>query len=710
MPRRIHAAALLAAALALAPGAARAGLAESWYLARGRANLRIANYAAAAEAYRKALAENPRSREASRGVCRALLGNGSTDLAVAELDRHLARFPDDAELAFEQARILSWSRYAYRARDAARYLRMGLAVKDDPARRRDLARLLARDRATAGEALAEYDRLLAAAPRDAALRAERLALLLWDPARAPEAIAALRERLAEAPRDDEAARHLARLLAADARTAPEACQRYEALLARHPADADLRLGHARALVRAGRRAEARAAYDRALAARPSPEVRLERAELLASDPATRDAAVADYQAVLKATPGSRRARLGLARALGARKETAPGAIQAYQAVLASTPRDGEAHRGLALAYAWSGDADRALAHGALAERYGPRRADVADTTRALRRGREPAAGGGARLLAQPGGAFALATAGGFVRGEAEPTPFTSSDVVAGWASHRGGGDAAAEGGFVRVGAGWRPSPRVALRLEGGWDGARLGGQGGAGLLRVVVRGDQTSVAGEAYRSARHDSFRAFAGERIGGEVVGAASEQGLAVRLTFAPGAARPVADEEAPSPATRLALGGSAGAVVAPGLDPVWVAGASARLDRRVGEPGRLAVWVGLAGRATHHARDVSGLGDPVDAGAPRLFSPPLQLDASPRLGLVLDRGLAGGLRLDAGPALQLVTGPRGAVRAGGDLSLTAWRRVGDRLRLGVEGSAERLASAYTRVAASATAEVLWP
>src|SRR5512138_2540993 len=243
-------AALVAAALAAAAPAA-AGVAESWYVARARANARIGNHAAAIEAWARALEENPGSREASRGLGLARLRNGETDRAVAEFDRHLARFPDDAELAFEQARLLQWSRYAYRARDAVRYLEMGLAVRDDPARRLDLARLLGRDRATLDRALAEYDRLLARAPGDRTLRDERLKLLLWDPRRRAEAIRELERRETERPDDEAARRELARMLADDPARAAEAATRYEALLARHPADPDLLAGRARALSRAG---------------------------------------------------------------------------------------------------------------------------------------------------------------------------------------------------------------------------------------------------------------------------------------------------------------------------------------------------------------------------------------------------------------------------------------------------------------------------
>ncbi|HEY6099768.1 MAG TPA: tetratricopeptide repeat protein, partial [Anaeromyxobacter sp.] len=200
-------AALASAALAAATPAS-AGMAESWYLARGRANMDIGNYASAIEAYESALRQNPRSREASRALGIARERNGETDRAVAEFDRHLAAFPDDADVAFRQARILQWSRYAYRSGDAIRYLRMGLAARDDPARRRELARLLGRERATAGEALAEYDRLLAKEPRDPSLREERLKLLLWDPRRRDDAIRELEARVRERPDDDRAQRDL----------------------------------------------------------------------------------------------------------------------------------------------------------------------------------------------------------------------------------------------------------------------------------------------------------------------------------------------------------------------------------------------------------------------------------------------------------------------------------------------------------------------
>jgi cellulose synthase operon protein C len=689
---RLPRVALLVAALAAAP-AASAGVAESWYLSRGRANMKIANYAAAIEAYEKVLESNPRNREASRTVGLARLHNGETDRAVAAFDRHLARFPDDPDIAFEQARILQWARYAYRAADAVKYLRMGLAARDDAARRRDLARLLGRNRATLDEALAEYDRLLAGSPRDGALRDERLRLLLWEPRHHAAAIRELEARERERPGDERVARDLARLVAADPARSAEAAERYERLVARSPGDPELRLAHARALARTGRRREASAAYAHALRVRPSVEARLERAELLAADGATRDEARAEFEEVLRTAPRSRRARLGLARVLGARKETSAAAIGHYEAVLREHPRDAEAHRGLARAHAWNGDPDRALAHGALAERYGRPAPDVAEMERSLRRGREPALGGGVRALAQPGGAFRLSTLNAFASGRAEPTPFTSSSVEGGFATYRGDGTSA-EGAFVDVKAEWRPGPDHRLRAGITWDGARLAGRGVLGELRYERDDGSRAVSFALARRARQDSFRALAGEVVDGLPTGAAFDDVLEARV-----ARRGARDT--------LALSARAGAVRAAGMDPVLLLGAGARGDRALLRRGAWSLSAGVSAEATHHARDVSGAdGDPA---APRLFSPSLFLALSPRLALVRDGRSGGHLALDAGPAAQLTAGRGGGVLLGGDARLTVAQRVHERLRIGLEGRAERIAAVHERLELTATAAVLF-
>ena len=687
MIRAAAAAALVAAALLASP--ASAGVAESWYLGRAGANARIGNHAAAIEAYRKALGEDPGSREASRGLAQELRANGETDAAVAALDRHLARFPDDWELAFEQARILQWSRYGYRAADAVRYLRMGLAAHDDPARRRDLARILGRDRATLEEALREYDRLIAAAPADAALRDERLRLLLWDPRHRAEAREERTRRERERPGDERVARELARLTAEEPGRAAEAADRYAALLARHPGDPELLVGQARALTRAGRRAEAREAWRRAVAARPAPEVRVEYADLLAASPSTRPAARAEYEAALRDAPRNRRARLGLARVLAADRETSRDAIPQYAAVLAESPRDAEAHRGLARAYAWSGDSDRALAH-ALAADGG--RAGGDDLTRTLRRGREPWAGGGAAGIAQPSGTLSLTGARAWAAARGEPTPFTTASAEAGAASYAGEG-LRAEGMTAALSVQWRPGPGERLDAGFAWEGARPAGAAASGALRLAADGDDRSLSVGLARTPRRDSFRALAGVDVAGRLVGAASDDAVEVRaaLSGRPG---------------RLEVSARAGEVEGAGFPSTFFAAAGARVERPLLQGGAWTLSTGAAADASHHARDLSGLsGDPL---APRLFSPLLFVTLSPRLVLARVAGPAR-LSLDAGPALQHVSGPRGGLRAGGDVRASVAQPLGERLRLSADLRAESVASVYARLEAGASLAVVF-
>jgi tetratricopeptide (TPR) repeat protein len=684
--RRAVGAAFLAAVLAASP--ASAGVAESWYLGRARENARIGNHAAAIEAYQKALAENPASREASRGLGLELRANGETDRAVAVLDRHLGRFPDDWEIAFEQARVLQWARYAYRARDAVRYLRMGLAAHDDPTRRRELARLLGRDRATLDDALREYDRLLAASPSDEALREERLRLLLWDPRRRGEAIAELARRERERPGEERTERALAQLTLAEPGHAAEAAERYGALVARHPRDPDLLLGHARALARAGRRAEARDAYLRALAARPSAEVRVEYADLLAASPATRARARAEYEAALRAAPRDHRARLGLARVLGAERETSGEAIPQYAAVLAESPRDAEAHRGLARAYAWNGDPDRALAH-ALAAGDGGGADELA---RALRRGREPSAGGGAAGIAQPSGPLALSGARGWASGRTEPTPFTTATAQAGAAAYTGEGRRAT-GPTAAAGVQWRPEPGQRVDAAFAWEGVRSGAAAAGGALRLSREDGGLSLAAGLSRTPRRDSFRALAGVELAGHRVGAASDDAVEGRVAV-------VAEEY------RAELAARAGQVEGDGMPATFFAAAALRVDRPLLRAAAWALSTGAAVEASHHARDLSGLrGDPL---APRLFSPPLFVAVSPRLSLTREAGPAR-LALDAGPALQAVSGAGGSVRVGGDVRLEATQPLGARVRLGADLRAERIAAAYQRLEAGVSLAVVF-
>ena len=133
---------------------------ESWYMSRGRSNLEIENYKAAIEAFEKVVERDPGNREAMRSLGIAYEKQGLKDKAVEQFDRYLARWDDDADIAFAQARALEWSRYAYREKDMLKYYRMGLKRKNDPAMRLRYATHLARHKETSQEAVAQYDKVL----------------------------------------------------------------------------------------------------------------------------------------------------------------------------------------------------------------------------------------------------------------------------------------------------------------------------------------------------------------------------------------------------------------------------------------------------------------------------------------------------------------------------------------------------------------------
>jgi tetratricopeptide (TPR) repeat protein len=231
----------------LASSAHAEGFSESWYVLRGRANMQIANHKAAAEAFEKAVELNPDNREAQRSLGIAYELSGLTDRAIAQFDKYLARFPDDAEIAYKQAEFLSWSRYDYRRKDAINYLEMGLKVKDDPVQRHKLARLLGRDKATLEDALAQYRLLLEQTPNDEPLRAEYRKLLGWDKSNLNDAIAEYEPFVKSHPDDFDSSYEYARLLAQDKARLPEAAAIYATLTAKRPQDAKLRLEEARLL-------------------------------------------------------------------------------------------------------------------------------------------------------------------------------------------------------------------------------------------------------------------------------------------------------------------------------------------------------------------------------------------------------------------------------------------------------------------------------
>jgi tetratricopeptide (TPR) repeat protein len=681
---------LAAMALALsapAPAPAAGSLAESWYLVHGRSSMRIGNFRAAVEAFQKAVEIDPDNREAARSLGLALERDGQTDRAIAQFDRYLARFPDDAEIAFKQARYLGWQRYAYRRDDAVRYYRLGLARIEDPVRRRELARLLARDRRSLDEAVQEYRRLVAASPDEPLLGAEYRKLLVWDPRYRDEAIREFSRRVAGSPGDLDAAHGLAQLLARDPSRAKEAAEQYQRLLEKRPGDTALRREYARLLAKdPARRAEAREQYRQLLAADRGRETRAEFAELLAADRPTRGEAIKEFSSLVRESPTDARLRVGYARLLEEHKETSPEAVAQYQRVLERHPGSAAAHAGLARAYAWNGDPDRALSHGDAALRGSPGDGGTAELIRRLRLGREPWIGAGDRWVIQSGGAFGLTVQGFSLRGSSDVTPFATSSVEAGlegaWS-----GASTASGPFFSIHAQVRPRPTQRADAQVGWEGLRQGGQGLALLLQHQAGGEELWLRPRFERRARHDSFLAFVGPDTLGRVVGAASDNlfglGIGGRIgTF------------------DLEVVPQAGWVsdAAGGANMLTVA--EARLDRAFELGGGWTLRAGWDASVSHYGADHSGFlpsaVEPLEGG---YFSPRFFLAQGPRAVVVQQLPGERRLALSGGPALQWQwTAAGAAFHLGGDVRAELDQRLG-RWRLGARAALARVSDVYTRI-----------
>ncbi|MGE3682832.1 MAG: tetratricopeptide repeat protein [Bdellovibrionales bacterium] len=151
----------------IVPSIASAGLKESWYMYRGRENMKIKNYKAAIEAYEKAVELNPKNREAARDLGHAYEKQGLVDKAVGQYDAYLSQWSDDHDVALRQARLLKWSRYSYRQQDAIKYYQMSLRHRNDSQVRLEYADVLASKKETSSRAIPEYKSILRSNPRNA---------------------------------------------------------------------------------------------------------------------------------------------------------------------------------------------------------------------------------------------------------------------------------------------------------------------------------------------------------------------------------------------------------------------------------------------------------------------------------------------------------------------------------------------------------------
>lgn len=682
---------------------------EWWYVLRARANMKIGNYRAAVESYEKAAERNPDNREALKQLGVANEKQGLTTKAIEAYDRYLARFDDDPDVAFKQADLLGWERYAYRRADAIRYYRMGLARREDLSRRHKLARLLAQDRGQLTEALTEYRKLLAAKPGETTWRSEYRELLVWDPRHLDEAIREYRRYEKERPGDFEVQRKLAEMIARKDPRSDEAATRYAALVARRPDDAKLRLTYAELLGADPRKRErAIEAYREAVGGKPTPAVRETFADLLSSSKAHRPEAVMQYRVLLRERPGDLDVRLKLARLLAANRQDAGAAIAEYEQVVARDPQNAEAHQGLAEAYAWLGDRDRALHHSNLALRYGARSRDTAALRGDLTRGREPHAGPFVRGLFQEGGSKTeLRGVVVAAKGRGDVTPFLSIGLEAGFEDYFRSSDIDEAGvsgqnqaaGYFELDGEYRLNPDQRVELGLGYHALSDSGRDVVGRAAFASQGERFDWRVGFERKLRFDSFTALVGEEVTvvdgldsvRREIGAARENRFYGRL------------ERSERPGERLAasIEPYAGWVGSRGIDDNPFVGLRGDLRWKLAELGILELSPFYRANLQHYQDDAFGLNplasDPMAGG---YFSPELFVEQVP--GLRIEGRFARGheLTLEGGPAAQFVKESGSDVRfeLGGHARLAYVYFLRESLSWSLETSFSRIGNAYTR------------
>ncbi|MFZ5571335.1 MAG: tetratricopeptide repeat protein [Thermodesulfobacteriota bacterium] len=501
-------------------------LKESWYMSRGKANMRIHNYKAAIEAFEKLVEIKPDDPEAMRLLGKAYEAEGLTDKAIEQYDRYLERFPKDAEIAFKQAGFLEWSRYAYRKKDAIKYYRMGLAVREDRVNRHKLAKLLAADKKTMGEAVEEYRKLGASNPENKVLNAEYRKLLLWDGRYRKEAIAEYEKIARKYPGDREINLQLARLYAKEAAHRKDAVSQYRKLVDRYPGDLDMREEYAKALARTGSHFDsAKIQFETVLKRRDRLDTRLAYAELLAGEKTTYEQAAGQYEKLVGKHPGRVDIRLKYARLLGSRKENLDKAIAQYHVILQRQPGNPAAHQGLANAYAWKGDNDMAIHHSRKALAYQPGNIGASSLERDLMKGREPRVMAGVRFFDQGSdeenyelSGFQLATGG-----SGDPTPFLTCGGKIGLEKYwRDKEDI--HGRFFTLDLQYRLDPERNLEASASYHAMEEAEGAGEFLLQYLFRRSDLELSAGIRREIKTDSLLSIGGgtDPVTGAKIGAA--------------------------------------------------------------------------------------------------------------------------------------------------------------------------------------------
>lgn len=628
---------LILTALLICGGASAVTFDESWYEMRANANLKIRNFRAATEALEKVVAINPKNRRAARELGLVYEQQGMTDRAVAQFDRYLGLFPDDAEIAFKQANYLGWSRYQYRRKDAIRYYQLGLRTKEDDSARRRLAKLLASDRATLDSAIEQYELLVAKSPKDLGLRKEFLAVLLWDSRHRPKAIGEAEKLVAEYPSDPSLRHQLAKSISQDPQRNRESIRLYANLVAESPRDRAMRSEYARALAQdPSQSAEAARQYQILLKEKSDFPTELGYAELLARDARTVDSAVPRFEKLVASQPANLRLRLRYAEVLGSRESTALAATREFEKVLQREPSNRDAHRGAAMAYAWVGDRDRAYYHSSLAGE------SLAPTVKQdLNVGHEPSVGANFALINQTGNQFGLEGYVGAIRSKADVGAFVSLRGELGPEMYATKSETSTSP-YFGVGAQYRPTSRY--RFDGDLSYHPLKLNGGESFLYGLSAASVTPDVGVTVgfkKEMRTDSLLSTIGEQNRNQKFGAARSNLFYTNVRV------PIGGSE-------ISVSPAIGWVSTVDGDSNGLYQVEARADVPLWRAGAFTAFGAYRTFLAHYDRDASGtsfsLREPFGGG---YYSPQLFWSNAPKLGAKVKTNRQS-FRVEAGPSLQ--------------------------------------------------------
>lgn len=513
--------------------ASSGGVKESWYIMRGRSNMKINNYRAAIEAFEKAVQINPDNREAMKSLGEAYEKQGLTDKAIGQYEKYFNRFRDEAEIAFKLGDFLQWERYKYRKNDAIDYYRKGLKLKNDRRYRYKLARLLAADKENLDEAVAEYKKLLKEDPSNKKYLNEYRQLLLWDKRYLGTAIKEYQQLASQNPENYNINYQYAQLLSRDKSYNKDAIKQYEKLVKKRPQDMKLRLEYAQCLAADPARFDhAQKEFETVLSRGANNSAREKYADLLSGKSSTRDVAVKEYKKILQTNPGNTGVRLKYANLLSSKKETVPEAINQYEIVLRSQPRNGAAHKGIAGAYAWIGEKDKAVMHSELASKYGY--SGALSLKRELMRGNEPYAGLNVKYINQPGDWFGLSGIAITTKGQFNPKYNITAGAELGYESFWGGDTMLhADGFLVRLNAEYRLSSMYVFNFMYGHHSLKKNGDGNEFLLKFTKNTQSGSLKAGYSRELIYESIPALAGHKIqSGSWIGTARDNRFFAELS----------------------------------------------------------------------------------------------------------------------------------------------------------------------------------